>query len=250
VRGRLLFPLLLLGAAFSAARAADDVIVIAATETAYRQYVEDGQPVGYLPDLLTEAFRRAGYTVKIRLMPWARCLAEAKAGTIDGVFDATRTPEREGYLQFADEVLVMEIQSAFVRADDSAGYSTSVEGLADIRLGLIYASSTGEEIDRAIAEKRLHHVDYASNYESLLHMLTGRRVDMIVADRLSIQGTASKEGLLGDLRELPRPVLTDPIYVAFTRARDMSTVSRDFSAGLRSMKQDGTYFAIFAKYFR
>jgi len=53
--------------------------------------------------------------------------------------------------------------------------------------------------------------------------------------------------VLDKVREVTPPVLDDPVYVAFTRARDMSGVSRDFSAALRAMKQDGSYGEIFAR---
>ena len=228
----------------------DGVVVLAATETAFRQYDQDGKPAGYIPDLLIEAFRRAGHPVKIRFMPWGRCLSDARAGVIDGVFGASRTPEREADFLFAEEVLVQETQSAFVRIGDKTTYYPTIEGLADIRIGLMNASSSGPDFDKAVNDKRLRHVDLATSFDSLVHMLTGGRVEVIIADRLSILGVAKKQGLKDQIRELPVPVLRDPLYVAFTRTRDMSAVSRDFSAALRSMKLDGSYFDAFSKYFK
>jgi polar amino acid transport system substrate-binding protein len=228
----------------------DGTIVLAATETAFRQYEQNGKPAGYISDLLTEAFRRAGNPVKLRFMPWGRCLSEARSGAIDGVFGATRTPERETDFLFSDEVLIQETQSAFVRVSDKTSYEPTIDGLADIRIGLINASSTGAEFDKAVADKKLRHVDIANNFDSLIQMLTGKRVEVIVADRLSVLGVAKKLGLQREIREIPTPVLKDPLYVAFTRTRDLTGVSRDFSAALRGMKQDGSYVDAFSKYFK
>lgn len=251
MRGGLLSIIILLTGLAGTVRAEEEgVIVLAATETAFRQYEENGKPAGYIPDLLTEAFRRAGHPLKIRFMPWGRCLAEARAGTIDGVFGATKTPERETDLLFTDEVLIQETQSAFVRVTDKTPYDPTIDGLAEVRVGLMNASSTGSEFDKAVAEKRLHRVDVATSFDSLLHMLTGKRVEVIIADRLSVLGVAKKTGLQNEIRELPTPVLKDPVYVAFTKARDMSGASRDFSAALHGMKQDGSYIDVFAKYFK
>jgi polar amino acid transport system substrate-binding protein len=243
--------ILILGLSGAVRAAADDgVVVLAATETAFRQFDQDGKAAGYIADLLTEAFRRAGHPLKIRFMPWGRCLSDARAGTIDGVFGATRTPEREADFLFADEVLIEETQSAFVRAADKTPYDPTIEGLAEVRVGLMNASSTGAEFDRAVSEKRLRHVDLANSFDSLVQMLTGKRVEVIIADRLTVLGVAKHRGLQNDIRELPTPVLKDPVYVAFTRTRDLSAVSRDFSAALRGMKQDGSYADAFTKYYK
>lgn len=242
MRGRVLSTfILMLGLVFSAAGMAAEKreVVLAGTE--------NGMPA---QEILTEAFRRAGYAVKILNMPWARCLTEARNGGIDGVYGATLTPERESELLFTDEALWAEIQSAFARADDPTVYRPNVAGLADIRIGLMNASTTGSEFDKAIAEKRLIHVDYALNFDSLLLMLTGQRVEVAIADRRSIIGVAKQHGVLDKIRELQPPVLEDPVYVAFTRVRDMSGVSHDLSAALRGMKQDGSYAELFAQHFK
>ena len=232
---------LILGLAFSCMSAAQEKaeIVIAGTE--------NGMPA---QEILTEAFRRAGYKVKIRFMPWARCLTEARSGTIDGIYGATLTPARAVDFLFPEEALWDEIQSAFVRADDATDYQPTVEGLADIRVGLMNASATGPEFDRAVAEKKLKHIDYATSFDSLLLMLAGRRVDVIIADPRSVLAAARQRGLLDKLREVPPPVLRDPVYVAFTRARDMSAVSNALSAALKEMRQDGSYAALFARHFQ
>ncbi len=249
MRRGLLALILLLGAGLARAEEPPHEIVLAATETPFRQYSENGQPAGYVVDVLQEAFSRTGHPVKIRFMPWARCLAEAKAGTIDGVFGANRTPDRETDLLFSPEPLMDETQSAFTRAEDQAQYSPTIAGLADVRIGIINGSSIGAEFDRAIAEKKLHHIEVASNFDSLLHMLAGRHVDVIIADSLSIRGMAKRDGTLRRLKELPTPLLKGPIFVAFSRAHDLKDISRDFSISLREMKKDGRYDAIFSKYF-
>lgn len=238
--GRLFSILFLIaGLAFSVAAEDRREIILAGTE--------NGMPA---QEILTEAFRRAGYKVKIRYMPWARCLSEARKGAIDGVYGASRTPGREADLLFTDEVLWQETQSAFARADDPAHYKPDPAGLAEIRLGLMKASATGPAFDQAIAGEHLHHVDYAFSFDSLLLMLTGRRVDVIIADRRSVFGIAKQYGVLDKLRELRPPVVEDPVYIAFTRSRDMSAVGRAVSGALREMKQDGSFAELFARHFQ
>lgn len=242
MRGRLLsalFLALLLTSSTAGAGEEKHEIVLGGTE--------NGMPA---QEILTEAFRRAGYSVTIRYMPWARCLSEAKRGGIDGIYGATLTPSRQAEFLFTDEPLWAETQSAFVRAEDEADYQPTVAGLADRRVGLMNASSTGVEFDRAVAEKRLRHVDYAFSFDSLLLMLTGRRVDIVIADPRSVMNVARQRGILGKIRELQPPLLEDPVYIAFTRTRDLTAVGTAVSAALREMKRDGVYAELFAQHFK
>jgi len=49
-----------------------DTLVLAAADTWPTAYLVDGRPTGMLVDLVTEAYRRAGHSVEVKLMPWAR----------------------------------------------------------------------------------------------------------------------------------------------------------------------------------
>jgi polar amino acid transport system substrate-binding protein len=91
---------------------ADDLI-LAAADSAPTAFMKDGKPAGLLVDVVTEAFRRAGYPIKIKLMPWARCLAEAREGTVDGVFSSFKLPEREVFLSFTDVPVIVQTESWF-----------------------------------------------------------------------------------------------------------------------------------------
>ena len=55
--------------AMTASVAFADTLVLAAADTWPTAYLVDGRPTGMLVDLVTEAYRRAGHSVEVKLMP-------------------------------------------------------------------------------------------------------------------------------------------------------------------------------------
>lgn len=61
---------------------------------------QSGRVIGYNVDLLQELFAPLGHSVEFTLLPWPRCLALVGNGDIDMAMDVSRTPDRDGTLQF------------------------------------------------------------------------------------------------------------------------------------------------------
>ena len=59
-------------------------------------YEDKGRPAGFMVDLVSEAARRSGATLKIEYYPWARAVAMGEAGPETLMFPLARTPDREG----------------------------------------------------------------------------------------------------------------------------------------------------------
>jgi polar amino acid transport system substrate-binding protein len=67
-------------------------LVLVAADSSPTACMKDGKPTGILVDVVTAAFRRTGGQFEIQLMPWARCLAEVRAGRVDGIFSVFKLP--------------------------------------------------------------------------------------------------------------------------------------------------------------
>jgi len=107
-----------------------DTLVLAAADTWPTAYLVYGWRKGMLVDLVTEAYRRAGHSVEVNLMPWARCLKDAETGEVDGVFSSFELPERERFLAFSKEVLTMQVISFFARSESTHSFDGN---LASVR---------------------------------------------------------------------------------------------------------------------
>jgi polar amino acid transport system substrate-binding protein len=225
-----------------------DTLVLAAANTWPTAYLDDGRPTGMLVDLINEAYRRAGHSVEVKLMPWARCLKEAETGEVDGVFSSFKLPERERFLAFSKEALTTQVIVFFARPEWSLGFNGDLAALRDVKIGIIAGTSYGEQFDAAVRDGVLRNVEQTNSIESNLKKLVFGRVDLVPSYRYVALDTARRLQLLTQIREISPPLDSVPTYLAFTKVRDLRKQSEDFDAAMASMKQDGTYDRIIGQY--
>ena len=236
---------LLLAARASAA----ETLVVATDGFRPVAWQEMGRPTGALCEVLVEAGRRAGLSIEFRFLPWARGLQEAREGRVDAVFPVFRTPEREDYLLFPEEDLVAERMAWFARADSAGIVGGDLKALAGRRIGIVNQSSYGPRLDAALRDNTLPDPQAIGDTTAAVRVLVAGRIDLLPGFDQGIWAEARGLGLADRIRELTPPVEEVPAFLAFSRARARSGESRAVDAALKSMKADGTYQAILARYF-
>ena len=227
---------------------ANTVILAAAADSIPTSYVENGKPTGILVDVINEAFRRAGYKVEVKLMPWARCIAAAKSGAVDGIFSVYMTPERQQFMTYTDEVLITQVQAFFVRADSSLTFDGDLTKLRGTSIGVIKKTSYGPRLDAALNTGIFKKIDFTTNSELNVRKLIAGRIDMIPSYRHVVLSTAKKVGALDKIKQLSPDIEAIPSYLAFTKKRDFTKLIRDYDKAIASMKKDGSYEQIFNRY--
>lgn len=232
-----------------AASAAAETLQVATDGFRPVAYLENGHPAGALCDVLTEAARRAGLSIDFHFLPWARSMAETRAGRIDAIFPAFRTPERESILAFPEETLLEQSVNWFARADSRIEIGPDLKGARGHRIALVNRTSLGARFDQALKDGTFGEVETVPDTTSAVRTLTAGRVELIVGFDQGMWAEAEQLGVKDRIRELTPPVDQAPSFLAFTVARDMSAQSRAVDAALRSMKEDGTYQQILARYF-
>ncbi len=228
---------------------ADDLL-LAAADSAPTAFMKDGQPAGLLVDVVTEAFRRAGYPIKIKLMPWARCLAEAREGTVDGIFSSFKLPEREAFLSFTDVPIIVQTESFFVRSESSTTFNGDLKELKDIKIGVILDTSYGARVDAMIKDGIWRDVAKANNVDSLVAMLLAGRFDLIPSYRHVVLNAAKKAGALDKIRELSPSIDAVPSYLAFSKKRDYAGVMAAFNKAMNDMKREKVLESIEDRYLK
>lgn len=226
----------------------EGVIVIAGPDSFPAAYEDEGKLTGYMVDVLQEAFRRLGLVIEVRLVPWARCLAEARAGRIDAIFPTQRTSDREQYLDFTNTPMFVERQAFFARTGSVAPSVSTPADYAELSLALVTGVSYGGAIDQALADGMLHLITRKEDALSLVRLLVGNRVLLIAAERQAVLGSAQKLKALQQIQELAPSIQSVPNFLAFTRQRDFSSIRDSFSAAMQSMISDGTYQRILDRY--
>lgn len=227
---------------------AEKIVLVAAEKSIPTSYLEKGEQRGILIDVINEAFNRAGYSVEILLMPWARCLREAENGTVDGIFSVYRTAERQEFLTYADEVLITQVQAFFVAVDSTIIFDGDLQKLANKSIGIINQTSYGPILDAALEEGVFKWVSQAQSSQSTVRKLIAGRIDLIPSYRHVVLSTAKAIGASNKIKQLSPDIEAIPSYLAFTKRNDFSKVIEDYNKALASMKKDGVYDEIFNKY--
>jgi len=223
-------------------------VVVAAVERAPLAYIENGKPAGLFYDIVTEAFQRMNRRLEFRLLPWPRCVAELRSGEIDATLTMFHTPERDAAFTFTTVPVLMQTISLFVKKDDPLVYSGDFSVLSGKRIGVIYQTSYGPRLDKALNGKMGGLIVTQRSMSELVKMLAHGRIDVLPGDRDRIWGAASLAGVSEEIREVQQPVDVTPGYLTFTKIRDLSGTAQSFNYALRSMKSDGTYAGILKKY--
>lgn len=213
-------------------------------------YIEDGKITGALVDVLTEAGHRAGFSVEIHLLPWARSMEETRSGRMDAIFPSFRTPQREFYFSFPEEVLVTETMGWFYKTGARVPrLGNDPHRALGYKIGMVNRTSLGPKLDAFLQGNPAPITEAVNDTASAVRLLAGGRVDLVPGFDQGIWAEAKQNNMQDQIRELSPLVEEVPAYLAFTRARDLTEQSQAIDRALRSMKQDGTYDKILARYF-
>lgn len=197
-------------------------------------------------DILREAGARLGIVIDVAVMPWRRLeseLARRQDGAVDCAFAFSRTPEREGYMEFGKIPMQPTEYALFVRAD------SPINGLQDMSgktLGVRAAFRLPEVIRAGAAEKfwQLSEVGTdAANFQKL----SLQRVDAVLAD--GVVGLYTIQQLkLAKLRRLPEPVARFDTYLVFKKGANSAALAAAFDHAFRQMQQEGAMLRLSAPY--
>jgi len=194
--------------------------------------------------VLTEAFAGSGLSVTYRARPWARCFEETRTGDADGLFAIYRTAEREKQFLFSNEPIYLDREHVFVRRGEAFDAAHWHDLLRGKRIGIVNGSYHGRRYEEAVEQNLFASVETVNSPESLASMLAAGRIDAAFATIEQMDEAVSRMRPAPAI-EAAQPVFDSlPVYLAFTRKRDMSAVRDLVDRGLRKMKEDGRYEAL------
>lgn len=207
------------------------------------QYQDGGAVKGIDADLIASAFQAVGYDVQVRLLPWEECLRQLDAGGADGIFQITRTPERERRYVFSE--LLRTAETAFFALSDQAIQLRETvdlrEQLEPFTLGVLTGYSYDPAIDSLDPTTKVE----VDGQEDLLLGLKDKCFDLAVMDSGVAAFLADKLGISG-IKRVDGFAVTRELHVAF-RPECEDLVAK-FNTGLKKLKQQGTLQRIAARY--
>ena len=216
---------------------AKETIVLTTLE--WEPYIGQHLPnQGFVYQLVTEAFKREGYNVKIEYYPWARTVKMADDGNVDGYFPEYYADSRKEFVLFSDPFDGGPV--GFFKLKSNNIKWLKLEDLKHYTIGVVRDYVNEDSFDAADYLKK----DEANDDETNFRKLIGKRLDLIVADRyvgeyiLKTKMPAS----LNDVEFVSPPLIEHKLYVCISKkTRNAQEKISAFNRGLESMKKDGTY---------
>jgi polar amino acid transport system substrate-binding protein len=228
---------------------ADEAVVSLATDAAsYHFEMRDGVPTGFFAVLLEQAIAATGRRVDFHVRPWARCLEEAKAGLVDGFFAAYRRPEREPYYLYSQTPLYFVQEHIYVRKGEGFDSRQWQERLRGKRVGVLNGSYHGQTYQDALARTLFATIELGNTTESLVAMLSAGRIDAIFTTSDLMDRALDDMGQAGAIDRTEPAIEALPVYLAFTRKRDLTALRDEVDRELVKMKEDGRYDALLHRF--
>jgi ABC-type amino acid transport substrate-binding protein len=192
--------------------------------------------LGFTSEIVRRAFERAGYSVEISFMPWARVLRRVARGASDAMYPAYRSPERARTFALSDP-FAWSYLVFYKRVEAEIGY-TRLRDLQGHRIGVVRGYVNSPAFDRA---------DYllkepTDSDESNLRKLLRGRIDLAVIDlhtaRYLLQNRLSRG--VGRLEPLEPPLQVKPLYLGVSReVPGYRAVVADFNRSIAGMSAEG-----------
>jgi polar amino acid transport system substrate-binding protein len=194
--------------------------------------------------VLIEAFAGSGLSVTYHARPWARCFEETRTGDADGLFAIYRTAEREKQFLFSNEPIYLDREHVFVRRGEPFDAAHWRDLLRGKRIGIVNGSYHGRRYEEAVEQNLFGAIETVNTPESLASMLAAGRIDAAFSTIEQMDEAMSRMRPAPAITAAQPAVDSLPVYLAFTRKRDMSAVRDLVDRGLRKMKEDGRYDAL------
>ncbi len=223
---------------------------------------------GLTGEIVVEAFKRMGYTVDIKFVPWTDALKQGEAGQVDGIFPAYHSKEREKHFlfsePFAESPLGFYKKSTAVagpnisqlgRTDENivfpkdprADQTAVLKMMQQYKFGVVAGYVNTPEFDGA---DFLEKVEAKSDEENIRNLINGE-VDLIFIDRYVAKNIIVKNfpWHLQDYEFMEPPLTTKQLYIGFSKkSADHEQKMKDFNKGLSIAENDGLLKRLTDKY--
>lgn len=207
------------------------------------QYEENGILKGIDHDIITRAFKEHGIEIETRLFKWDVCIEQMEKKEADGIFQITRTPERERIFLFSKPLRTA--RTVFYRnAKSSLNLMKDVElsvQLEGYRLGVLAGYSYDFIIDSLQRSLKAE----VNNQESLLEGLIKEEFDLAIMD-MGVAAYLLKKKRINGIERIEGYEIKRKLHVAFQK--NLIELVNLFNSGLDRIKEKGLYNQIFKNY--
>jgi polar amino acid transport system substrate-binding protein len=209
-------------------------------------YVENGEIKGIRVELMTELFKRMGYTYVPKIMPWARAVVIIKEGKADGICSIWYKPEREDFLYYPKFPYVLEVQAIYQPAGSKEIFYKNLNDFKALKVGTIRGFSFPKEF----MESPLFEIQTVATDKQNFRKLERGRLDVVISDSIVGDYVIKQEGLQ-DRVYRNKYNYNEGFwgYLAFSkRLPDGKYITEEYDRVMKDLLREGFYSRIFLKY--
>lgn len=195
-------------------------------------------------ELAREALRRAGFDMRVQLVPWRRVLLQLRHGQGDLTTTISRRDDRSDYLHWSPAYRLGANYRVYARRATELDIR-SLSDLAGRRIGVI----EGFHYPPVLLQQAGSQLVPGRDIGSLVAMLMAGRTDVILVTAIAGAWEIRQRGLESRVQRQAYEYTSDsPNYLGFSKSRvDEATVAAVGHA-LAQMARDGTQAQIEARY--
>jgi polar amino acid transport system substrate-binding protein len=207
------------------------------------QFEEGGTVSGVDHEIISEAFKIYDIGTETKLFKWEECMAHMENHRADGIFQITRTPERQEKFLFSD-ILRIAKTAFFSKEADAITFNRNIEfaqQLQGLKIGVLSGYSYNVDIERLSDESKLK----VEKTEQLLQGLIRGEFDIALID-IGVASYMIRKHNVKGITKMGGYEIERMLYVAFQK--ELTGLVDLFNLGLKKIKQNGLYDEIINRY--
>jgi len=192
---------------------------------------------GFISEIITNAFKRAGYTVEIYFMQSDKAIKEATEGRYDVVYPEYYSKDRAQNFVYS-YFFYNRLLALYKRKLTAITYKT-LKDLTPYKIGVVKGYINTDEFDRATYLKKIEDESDEVN----LRKLANGELDLIVIDKLVAQYLIKTKipEAENKLEAIEPPLAIHELFVIFPKNLPNSEkLAKEFNKAYKSMQKDGT----------
>lgn len=201
---------------------------------------------GALLEITRLALQRAGHSLRVSYLPWARALRESLDGQqYDLLLGVYYSAERAEKLHYSEPLARADLYLFGLRSRQLR--YRNLADLAPYRIGII----RGAIVNDVFSQASYLHLDEATDPASNVRKLLAGRIDLFIDQRRAIDHLLRSQfaNQTSLIEAIEPPLQVHQFYNAFPKARPGAEQLRDdFNRGLRAIIADGSYSDIMRRY--
>lgn len=216
--------------------AARDLLVIGTHFERVYERGQEGEIVGFGPEIVRLIAQRLGHRAVFELYPWSRAQALVAQGKADILVGPYKTFERQQIMAFSKLPFYQDQMVFYVRKGTMAEWSGEYAALADKRIAIVNGWAYGTAFDKARPQMRL---DTVNSVDSGLKMLAAQHAHLFASNRRNTEPVLGRLGLAGQVTMLPQVIEVQDGYFGFPKRAASDALRKEFDNELQRMVDSG-----------